>query len=87
MRIVLIRIEEVAEEKDRTVREAAPQSFPVPFMVQPGFKAPDELGSGRFLVALATATVLTTTSSTYTATLTAICKSTSDFLSCSSSGK
>ena len=62
----------------------------IPFVVEPGFRVPRELnGSGRFLLAVGTTTLKTTTTSTYAVTLTATCKSSTGFQSCSplSSGK
>jgi len=76
------RIEEPVLEKERVTRETQ-----IPFMVQPGFQTPPEMGNGRWLVALGTSTVTSTTTSTYTATLTATCSSTTGFSSCSGSGK
>jgi len=47
----------------------------VPYIVQPGFRAPDSVGSGRFLLSFFTTTTTTTTSALATATLTATCSS------------
>jgi hypothetical protein len=58
------------------------ESLPVPFVVQPGFSAPDYTGSGRFLIAFGTITTVSTTTSTYSYILTATCKSTTGYQTC-----
>jgi hypothetical protein len=59
----------------------------VPFVVQPGFNAPEGVRGGRFLVTFGTSTSITTTTSTYTAILTAACRSTTSFNTCTGNGK
>nr|CAH0108597.1 unnamed protein product [Daphnia galeata] len=59
----------------------------VPFVVQPGFNAPEGIRGGRFYVAFGTSTTITTTTSTYTAVLTAACRSTTSFSTCPGTGK
>ena len=68
-------------------REARSVSVPVPFVIQPGFEAPDGIRGGRFLVAFGTSTLTSTSTSTYTYVLTALCKSTTGYSTCSSSGR
>ena len=75
---------QVAVEEKRQEREA--QHEMVPFVIEPGFTAPDGR-KGRFLVAFGTKTITATTTSTYTAILKALCKSVTSFASCGSSGK
>lgn len=58
----------------------------VPFIVQPGISLPDER-AGRFLLSFRTSTIYTTTTSTYTAILTAKCRSLTNFKICSGTGK
>ena len=54
----------------------------IPFIVQPGFSAPDYIGTGRFLIAFGTTTSVTTTTSTYSYILTATCASTTGYQTC-----
>ena len=75
---------QVLVEEKRQEREA--QVEMVPFVIEPGFSAPDGR-KGRFLVSFGTSTVIVSTTSTYTAILKALCKSTTSFSTCSGSGK
>ena len=81
----LSRKPEVSAIEDKLQERETPNEM-VPFVVQPGFSLPDGR-QGRFLVALGTKSITTTTTSTYTAILTALCKSTTAFSTCSGSGK
>ena len=58
----------------------------VPFMVQPGFSAPEGVGSGRWLLAIGTSTVRATTTKTWTVSITAVCASTTGYPTCKASG-
>lgn len=80
-------VEAVAVAEPEPVREARSAQSMVPFIIQPGFNAPEGVRGGRFLVAFGTSTKTLTTTSTYTAILTALCASTSGFGTCSGSGK
>ena len=65
-------------------QERGTQSSVVPFIVQPGFSLPDgRYRQARFMVAFATKTLTTSITSTYTAFLTALCKSVTTFGTCS----
>ena len=55
---------------------------PLPFVIEPGFRTPEFVGSGRFLVAFGTLTTVSTTTSTYSYYLTATCKSTTGYQTC-----
>ncbi|KAI9564028.1 hypothetical protein GHT06_007766 [Daphnia sinensis] len=74
----------VEPDTERQARSAQPM---VPFVVQPGFNAPEAVRGGRFLVTFGTSTSVTTTTSTYTAILTAACRSTTSFNTCTGNGK
>uniref|UniRef100_A0A0P5P656 Uncharacterized protein n=1 Tax=Daphnia magna TaxID=35525 RepID=A0A0P5P656_9CRUS len=67
------------------IRETREAPAPIPFVVQPGFNAP--AGQGRVLLFFGTSTVTTTTTTTTTTSLTAICRSTTGFQVCGSTGK
>lgn len=68
-----------------TLREVRNTDAVVPFVVEPGFKAPT--ANPRFLVAFGTSTATITSTTLSTTTLTAICQSTTGFQLCGSSGK
>ncbi|XP_059352471.1 uncharacterized protein LOC130691952 [Daphnia carinata] len=74
----------VEPDVDRQARSTQPM---VPFVVQPGFNAPEAIRGGRFLVTFGTSTSITTTTSTYTAILTAACRSTTSYNTCTGTGK
>jgi len=57
---------------------------PLPFIIEPGFRTLEFTGSGRFLVAFGTLTTVRTTTSTYSYSLTATCKSTTGYQTCGS---
>lgn len=80
--------EKVAVEKQaESVRPSRDVSVvEVPFVVQPGFSAPDGIAP-RFLLAFSTTTVTLTTTTTSTSSLVAICSSTSNYQLCVSNGK
>lgn len=71
----------IEAEPARVARETL-----VPFVVQPGFNLPDGR-TGRYLVAFGTSTITTVKTSTYTAFLTAKCRSTTNFKNCITEGK
>ncbi len=73
----------VAQEPVRVVRETPS----IPYVVQPGFNVPKEVGSGRFLLAFGTSTTTSTSTTTLTSTLTATCRSTTAYQTCGSTGK
>lgn len=82
-----IRVEsEFAQNKQIEAVRQERNTPPVPFVLQPGFKTSENIGSGRFLLAFGTTTLTTTKTSTYTAILTALCASTTGFISCANSG-
>lgn len=54
----------------------------LPLAIQPGINVPNSLRSARFLLTLGTGTVTSTSTSTYTARLSAICLSTTNFNVC-----
>ncbi|XP_057370979.1 uncharacterized protein LOC130691953 [Daphnia carinata] len=68
-----------------SIRETREAPVPIPFVVQPGFNAP--AGQGRVLLYFGTSTVTTTTTTTTTTSLTAICRSTTGYPVCGSTGK
>ncbi|KAK4019305.1 uncharacterized protein LOC116915880 [Daphnia magna] len=74
----------VAAVAERQVRSTDAM---VPFVVQPGFNAPEGVRGGRFMVTFGTSTTITTTTSTYTAVLTAACRSTTSYSTCPGTGK
>ncbi|XP_057370965.1 uncharacterized protein LOC130691938 [Daphnia carinata] len=57
----------------------------IPFVVEPGFSAPSR--QSRVLVYFGTSTTTTTTTTTSTSTLTAVCRSTTGYPVCGSTGK
>ena len=57
----------------------------IPFVVQPGFQAP--MGQGRVLMSFGTSTITSTTTFTSTTSLVAICRSSTSFQLCGSTGK
>ena len=73
------KVEEVNSERE--ARGVVPET--VPFVVQPGFKAPDGVRGGRFMISFGTSTSITTSTTTYLVILTATCKSTTAFSPCS----
>ena len=79
-------VESVAPVEDAE-RQSRSTPATVPFVVQPGFNAPEGIRGGRFYVAFGTSTSITTTTSTYTAILTAACRSTTSFNTCTGNGK
>ncbi|XP_046448807.1 uncharacterized protein LOC124197398 isoform X2 [Daphnia pulex] len=79
--VAVAPVEDVAERQSRSTPAT------VPFVVQPGFNAPEGIRGGRFYVAFGTSTSIITTTSTYTAILTAACRSTTSFNTCQGTGK
>ena len=75
----------VASEIETIAREERQAVAPVPFIVQPGFNAPS--GNGRVLLYFGTSTTTTITTITTTTSLVAICRSTTSFQLCGSTGK
>lgn len=81
------KLEKVAVEAESSVRSSRDVSVvEVPFVVQPGFSAPDGIAP-RFLLAFSTTTVTRITTTTSTSSLVAICSSTSNYQLCVSNGK
>uniref|UniRef100_A0A0P5QCN1 Uncharacterized protein n=1 Tax=Daphnia magna TaxID=35525 RepID=A0A0P5QCN1_9CRUS len=85
---IFLPLPEATEEKTPTseiVRQVREEAVPIPFVVQPGFNAP--AGQGRVLLYFGTSTSTTTFTTTTTTSLTAICRSTTGYQLCGSTGK
>ena len=79
---LLKRPEDVVPVEEPAVRESRETPNLVPFVVQPGFNAPEQLRNVRQFVNVATRTVSTTTTVTNTLKLTAVCASTTGYPAC-----
>ena len=75
--------ESVKPSEHRTARQLSG----VPVLIQPAFEAESRIRSGRYWLAFGTSTVTTTVTATTTSSLTAICRSTTSYNTCSTSGK
>ena len=65
----------LADQYNRNTHENLFEESSVPFVVQPGFRVPEQFDpNGRFLIAFGTTTKISTTTSTYSYVLTATCK-------------
>ncbi len=78
------REEEKSVEPEPSVREVR-ETPAIPFVVQPGFSAPN--GNARVMLYFGTSTVTSTALATTTVSVTAICRSTSSYQLCGSTGK
>ena len=73
--------EPVSAVESELIREER-QAPMVPVVIQPGYSVEGMDRNARFLIAFKTSTSYTTTTSTYIARLTALCKSSTGFSSC-----